>query len=439
MSTTKKTTSNSTQTGTTNSNVVTTPSNPEWVTQGAQGLAGGIGWLAGQDPHAFVAGPSGLQQQGFDLFDGLGGQGASWLNQAAGMAGGAGGVNTATSQGYNPAMAQAAQAGPASHASAQTAYGGIGNYMNPYEQTVVNSTIGDLDRARQLTLNGNGQGAMSAGQYGGSRQGVLDANANEGFLRSVGSTVGNLRHAGFNSAAGFADSDANRGTSVNLANAGADNSMSALNAQLAQQTALSNQGAANQAGQFGAQAGNTTSMFNAGQGDNAAARQLQGSQVLGGLGQYGLGGMMDAGGVQQGLAQMYAGAPLAVQQQLAGMFGSLPLGLFNGQSQTGTGTSNATMTGTSTQSGGLMDTIGKVAQIGATVAPMFSDERLKVDVRPAGQDGRGRDWYDYRYAWDAPDVTRRGVMAQQILATDPQAVSTHESGFLMVDYSKLEG
>jgi hypothetical protein len=380
-----------------------TPTNPEFVTRGAEGLAGNIQNLAGQDPKSFFAGPSDLQNQAFGAFAGLGAQGLGWLSNAAGMAGQQGG--------YNPALMTAASSGPVAQATAQDGYRNLGNYQNPFENTVVNNTMGDLDRARQLTQNQNGQGAIMSGQYGGSRQGVMDANADEGFLRSVGSTLGNLRYQGFNTAIGASGADADRSTSVSVANTLAQNQAAEAEAQRQQQAALANQGATNTASQY------------------SGAQDMQRAQLLAQLGQYGLGGMMDAGGVQQGIAQQQAGAPLTVQQMLSGSYGSLPLGLFNGNTSTGTGTA--------TQQGSFLDTVGKIAQIGATAAPMFSDRRLKVDVRPLGTDAKGRDWYDYRYAWDASDVTRRGVMAQEIMASDPDAVSTHESGFLMVDYSKL--
>ncbi len=59
MSKKTKTSSQSTSTAT------RTPTNPEWVTSGLQGLGGKIMGLADQDPRSFVAGPSTLQNQVF--------------------------------------------------------------------------------------------------------------------------------------------------------------------------------------------------------------------------------------------------------------------------------------------------------------------------------------------------------------------------------------
>ena len=65
-----------------------------------------------------------------------------------------------------------------------------------------------------------------------------------------------------------------------------------------------------------------------------------------------------------------------------------------------------------------------------------SDIRLKTDIEPAGE-RNGHAWYTYRYVWDDVGTIRGGVMAQEVMATHPEAVITHPLGFLMVDYSKL--
>ena len=85
------------------------------------------------------------------------------------------------------------------------------------------------------------------------------------------------------------------------------------------------------------------------------------------------------------------------------------------------------------QMGGLYDLAGSLG----SAAIMYSDERVKTDFQHVGSDGK-RDWFDYRYLWDEPGTVRRGVMAQQLLTTDPQAVHVHDSGYLMVNYASLD-
>lgn len=332
MSTKKKTTENST--------TVTTPTNPEWATSGLQGQMGRIVDLASADPFSFVAGPSALQKQAFEAVGGLGGYVPGMFESAMQMARAGGGAAPAQAsyQGYTPAQASAAGIGPVSHAQAAHAYGGIGAYMNPYESAVVDSTMSDMSRARQMTIADNGRGAVLAGQYGGSRQGVAEALTNSEFLRGIGSTIGNLRHGGFGTALQYANADADRTQQVGMFNASADNTRTQAQAEFEQQASLASQAALNAGGQFDSQQGAEMSRFNAGQVDAAAARQLQAAGLLGDLGQYGLDVMGRFGGTQQELEALYRRAPLDLLQATNGLYGQLPLNLFNGQSQTTNGT-----------------------------------------------------------------------------------------------------
>lgn len=74
--------------------------------------------------------------------------------------------------------------------------------------------------------------------------------------------------------------------------------------------------------------------------------------------------------------------------------------------------------------------IGSMIGTGASMAMMFSDRRLKRNIKALG-----RGWYEFEYAWGGP--RRVGVMAQDVLLVNPAAVSMHSSGFLMVDYGRL--
>lgn len=65
----------------------------------------------------------------------------------------------------------------------------------------------------------------------------------------------------------------------------------------------------------------------------------------------------------------------------------------------------------------------------------LSDIRAKEDIRRVGTTDAGAGVYVYRYKGD--DVPRMGVMAQEIMDDQPEAVGIHPSGFLMVDYSKV--
>lgn len=76
----------------------------------------------------------------------------------------------------------------------------ISQYMNPYTQQVIDASMADLERQRQMQQNIGGQQASAAGAFGGSRQGVAEALTNEAFLRQGGQLAAGLRQQGFESA-----------------------------------------------------------------------------------------------------------------------------------------------------------------------------------------------------------------------------------------------
>ena len=82
-------------------------------------------------------------------------------------------------------------------------------YMNPYTDSVVNNTVGQIDRMRQMGLNDVGAQATSAGAYGGARHGVAEAATNRAAMGQVGAAVGNLYNQGYNNAQGAAQFDIN--------------------------------------------------------------------------------------------------------------------------------------------------------------------------------------------------------------------------------------
>lgn len=86
----------------------------------------------------------------------------------------------------------------------------MSRYTNPYEDQVVQQTISDLDRARQMTQNQNAANAVSAGAFGGNRDALVQAETNKNFLSEVGRQTGALRQAGYNQGAQMQQADLNR-------------------------------------------------------------------------------------------------------------------------------------------------------------------------------------------------------------------------------------
>ncbi|SEN51346.1 hypothetical protein SAMN04489859_1008125 [Paracoccus alcaliphilus] len=91
------------------------------------------------------------------------------------------------------------------------------------------------------------------------------------------------------------------------------------------------------------------------------------------------------------------------------------------------GASQGAMGGLFGLGGSLLGAAGNAGGFGA----LFSDERLKTDVQRVGTTDGGVPVYTYRYIWGGPVMM--GVMAQDV----PEAAIQDESGFLKVDYSRV--
>jgi hypothetical protein len=130
----------------------------------------------------------------------------------------------------------------------------MSQYTNPFEDQVVQQTISDLDRARQMTQNQNAAAAVRAGAFGGNRDALVRAETNRNFLSEVGRQTGALRQAGFD-----------RGTALQQADLGRQQQAASQTAQLGQQAALANQRAT--------LAGDTTSAQLGLQGQTETGRQ----------------------------------------------------------------------------------------------------------------------------------------------------------------------
>lgn len=82
---------------------------------------------------------------------------------------------------------------------------------------------------------------------------------------------------------------------------------------------------------------------------------------------------------------------------------------------------------------------GIIGGIAGVAGAIFSDERLKTDIKTIGFDSVGRRWVSYRYTWDAESVVRTGVIGQEIIHSDPHAVREDAGGILKVNYDRLKG
>lgn len=100
--------------------------------------------------------------------------------------------------GYNVAQSVAGAAAPTLSGSNVTA--GARQFMNPYQQQVVDTTMQELQRQNAAALNQVGARAASAGAFGGSRHGISEGETNRAFADVAARTAASLNQSGYNNA-----------------------------------------------------------------------------------------------------------------------------------------------------------------------------------------------------------------------------------------------
>lgn len=394
----KKTTSSSTQTS--------TPNNPAWVTQSLQGLNSRINTLGQADPSSYVAGPSDLQTQSYNAGANLGGNAGlfgSASNIATGVASGGPSLNSGGVQG------QAAQLGD------------VSQYMNPYQKNVIDASNAYADQNDAAQLGQLKAQAAGSGAFGDSTYGIAQGQTmGQQALARQQTNAGLLAH-GYDTAQGLNQYDTSNRQQQGLANQ-----------TTAQQSDLANQAARQSYATDQLSAAGLLGNLGTAQGADARAN----ASTMNALGQD-----------QRSIAQDKATAPISLAEALAGLYGKNQMGLFQGQTTTGNSTTKTTENpGLLGGLGGVLGAIpGAVSGISSLapvagaaakgLAGLFSDIRLKTDIRPLGKDAEGRNRYAWRYVWGEPG---EGYMAHEVAQTDPEAVS-ESGGYLMVDHSKMRG
>ena len=211
---------------------------------------------------------------------------------------------------------------------------------------------------------------------------------------------------------------------------------------------------------------------------NSMLQSLQGlrgslGQGLAGIGQQGISNLQGAGGHLQELAtaqnadaanQMGVGSQrMDYQQRLIDALNQAPWAKVGNLAQIAGGigglggTSMGYSQGQQSQSGGGLGSIlgGGLAGLGGLgnlfgglgkfmgaggFASLFSDERLKENIKPVGKSHDGQNIYQYNYKDDPLKRTTLGLMAQEVEKRRPEAVTRDPfSGFKMVNYGVALG
>jgi hypothetical protein len=126
-------------------------------------------------------------------------------------------------------------------------------YMNPYTDTVMRNTLGEMGRQNAIGQQGDAAKATASKAFGGSRQGVVEAERARNFAQEQNNVIGNLQNQNFAQAQNQFNTDTSRLQQNQQANMGVN-----LQSQMA------NQGATMQTLMGDAAARNSMNQFNAG-------------------------------------------------------------------------------------------------------------------------------------------------------------------------------
>ena len=366
---------------------------PPWVNQAAQ-----QNYALAQN----IANRPLTQYQGQQVAD-IGPQTQQAWNLAA-TSGGAGADQ------YNASQAAylTAAGTPATQVNAQSLAGtNLQPYMNPYPQSVINSTLPLMQQQNALAQNQGANQANSANAFGGSRQGVQQGVAQAQGALNIGQMAAQLNQANFGQAQTAATGDITRDLSAQQSNQQANqaNINSLIQAGSGLGT-LGSQAQQNQRQQF-------LELSTAGAQQQAQAQ----NQIQANINQF-------------NQAQQYPGQQLGVVQSALGMtpYGSTTMGSSTGQTQqTTTPSLMSDVTGGLQALGSLTGAGGPFAGIGQAINTAFtSDRHLKTDITPIGVHApTGLPLYSYRYKGDPKSYPKvSGPMAEDAMQVAPHAVRT---------------
>jgi hypothetical protein len=281
--------------------------------------------------------------------------------------------------------------------------GDVSQYMNPYQKNVIDASNAYADQNDAAQLGQLKAQAAGSGAFGDSTYGIAQGQTmGQQALARQQTNAGLLAH-GYDTAQGLNQYDTSNRQQQGLANQ-----------TTAQQSDLANQASSNDALNRQLSAAGLLGNLGSAQGADARAN----ASTMNALGQD-----------QRSIAQAQAAAPISLADALSNLYGKNQMGLFQGQTSTGNSTTK------SSSDPGLLGTIGQGLQVAGSAAALFSDVRLKTDIRPLGKDAEGRNRYAWRYLWGQPG---EGYLAHEVARTDPQAVGEF-AGFLTVDHTKMRG
>lgn len=197
---------------------------------------------------------------------------------------------------WNPAQAATVAGAPTAQAAqgtaAQLGANEYQQFLNPYTQDVVGTTLSQMRDQQAQNLNDIRARAAAAHSFAGSgsRAALQSAQSEKNFGQQVASTVAQLMSAGYDKATANAMANAQLRQQTGLANTGYQQQANLTNAQLQQTRDLAQAGYEQQANLFNSTGATNAAQANIGYQQNALAQllgigQLQQQQTQAGLSQ----------------------------------------------------------------------------------------------------------------------------------------------------------
>lgn len=260
---------------------------------------------------------------------------------------------------------------------------------------VNNAMLNATQTARDVTLPGIEQNAAISGNTNSSRTGIAEGLVQRGLAQQSADLGATLRNNAFSTGLQLAS---------NNANANNANTLSALTGAAGAGTNAANAGV-NAGSQSINDQGNLFNLANAaGSGQQAASQANLDNQNA----QY----------------QSKVSSPYDALNGLMGIIGSNNWG------------SNSTGTSQTTESPSAWSVIGGLLGAAGQAKTLFSDRRVKRDIKRVGVLDNGLPVYSFKYLGDAR--THIGLMAQDVELVNPAAVS-EVFGIKAVDYEMAAG
>ena len=187
---------------TSTSHSVTTPTNPDWVTNMAQSLNLGIQRVGGASPYDYVAPVSALERQAES--------GAAGLGALRG-----GDAKTAGSDAWFSNLLN----GAAPAVSSASLLDNLSSYYNPYRDQVIDAASADFDANAGKTRAAQDLAIAGQGAFGGSGAALAKSQTEGELARARSSGISQLLSEMFTTSAGLSGQDADRRQQASSANA----------------------------------------------------------------------------------------------------------------------------------------------------------------------------------------------------------------------------